>query len=299
MTPNFPLGLAAAVLAGCAHSAGPVTALERDACDLTAVPLKDSLIHVPFEIRYGRVYVQARVNGGELYTFAVDTGASGMGRADISLTKALDLPITQTTETSDSVNVASVDMTRLDTLELGGFARKDLDVITRDYSSKAPAGAAISGIIGREFFADGLLVIDFPSHTLSFSRKQTLEPDAPGSIAYTRPFRVPVLIGDIETTGNLDTGANISLVLPKLLYEKVAASPLEAAGRGRLTNTVIETQRATLLGPVRVGDANESNIDIRVSDRFPELLVGGKFLQKYRIAIDQRSQRIAICSSIE
>jgi hypothetical protein len=30
---------------------------------------------------------------------------------------------------------------------------------TRDYSSKAPVGAEIAGIVGRDFFADGLLVI--------------------------------------------------------------------------------------------------------------------------------------------
>ncbi|ATW03474.1 aspartyl protease family protein [Sphingorhabdus sp. YGSMI21] len=299
MTDKFPIALALAALAGCVHSPDIVSAIERDACSTVTIPQEDALINVPFEIVQGRVYVQARVNGGNYHTFAVDTGASGMGRADASLTKALSLPIIQTTETSDGVNVATVDMTRFDSLEIGGFVRKDLDVITRDYSSKGPPEAAISGIIGREFFADGLLIIDFPSRTLSFSRKQMIKPDAPGALSYTRPFRVPVSIGDIETTGNLDSGANIFLVLPKTLYDQVAASPLETAGKGRLTNTVIETHRATLRGPVRIGAAHESDVDIRVSDRFPELLVGGKLLQKYRIAIDQRSQRVAICSPRE
>jgi predicted aspartyl protease len=299
MSAKLPIILTFAALADCVHSPDSVSAIERNACSTTTISREDALIHVPFEIVDGRVYVQARVNGGKYHTFAIDTGASGMGRADASLTKALGLPILQTTETSDGVNVATVDMTRFDSLDLGGFVRKDLDVITRDYSSKAPPEAAISGIIGRDFFADGLLIIDFPSRTLSFSRKQMIKADAPGALSYTRPFRVPVSIGDIETTGNLDSGANIFLVLPKTLYDRVAASPLETAGKGKLTNTVIETHRATLRGPVRIGDANESDVDIRVSDRFPELLVGGKLLQKYRIAIDQRTKRVALCSPAE
>lgn len=296
MTVRFLSLVGVALLAGCAHvstadrpSAGP------DACSLTSISSAEASIRIPFEIVQGRVYIQARVNGGGPYIFAVDTGASGMGRADASLTRALDLPITSQTETSDGINSATVDMTRLETLEIGGFVRKNLDVITRDYSSKAPPGAAISGIVGREFFADGLLVIDFPGRTLIFSRDHHISPDDPHALPYERAFRVPVSIGDMALTGNLDTGANIHLVLPRTIYEQVQASELEAAGQGTLTNTVIETGKAVLKGPVRVGGLSRRDVDIRVPDRYPELLVGGKFLQKATVAIDQRSRRVAIC----
>ena len=297
MTLKFSIFAVYAALVGCTHvAAAPAPSILRDACSVTMIEPQNALIHVPFKIVQGRVYVQARVNDGGPYTFAVDTGASGVGRADASLTRELALPIIKTTETSDGVNVATVNMTRFDSLALGGFVMNNLEVITRNYSGKAPPDAAISGIIGREFFADGLLVIDFPTQTLSFSRKQLLTPDHPGALTYSRPFRVPVSIGDVETTGNIDTGANISLVVPKALYETVDASPLGATQEGQLTNTAIETHRAFIHGPVQIGDASESDFEIRVSDRYPELLVGGKFLQKYRMAIDQRSRAIAICS---
>ncbi|MBB4841473.1 hypothetical protein HNP52_004577 [Sphingomonas kyeonggiensis] len=48
-------------------------------------------------------------------------------------------------------------------VDLGGFVRRDLEVATRDYSSKLTPEAAFSGILGREFFGDGLLVIDYPA----------------------------------------------------------------------------------------------------------------------------------------
>lgn len=260
-----------------------------------AVTAEDAIVRLPFDIVHGRVYVDARVNGGGPYRFAIDTGAGGLGRADASLTNALSLPVVGREQTSDGVNTATVETVRINSLELGGMMIRDIDVITRDYSSSAPPGAAISGIIGRDFFADGLLVIDFPSRTLTFTRSHGLSSGDEGALAYERPFRVPVTIGDQTVEGNLDTGASVTMVFPRALYDQVRAGPLEAAGQGQLTNTVIDSSRTVVHGPVRVGGASVSDVEVRVSDRFPELLVGGQVLQSYIIAIDQRTRLVAIC----
>jgi len=261
-----------------------------------AISADDIVMRVPFEIVHGRVYVNARVNGGGPYRFAIDTGASGLGRADASLTSALSLPVVGTAQTSDGVNTATVETVRINSLDLGGMVMTDMDVITRDFSSGAPPGAAISGIIGRDFFADGLLVIDFPARIVTFSRSRGLATSDEGVLSYERPFRVPVIIGDQTVEGNLDTGASVTMVFPRTLYDQIKAGPLEVAGQGTLTNTVIDSSRTIVLGPVRVGGASVSDIEVRVSDRFPELLVGGQVLQNYVVAIDQRSHLVAICS---
>jgi hypothetical protein len=266
-----------------------------DACAVAARAHEDALMRLPFEIVNGRVYLQAQVNDRGPYTFAIDTGASGLGRADASLTSALGLEVTGETQTSDGVNTATVNRVQFDSLALGGLIREDFDVITRDYSSGLPDEAKIHGIVGRDFFADGLLVIDFPARSIAFSRTQALGADQAGVLAYERPFRVPVTIGAVSTTGNLDTGAGVTLVLPLSLYNQVASGPLEQAGRGQLTNTVIETSRTTLAGPVRIGSATVSNVEVRVSEQYPELLIGGQVLQNYVVAIDQRSRLVALC----
>lgn len=281
-------------MAACAH-APPQQTAARDVCSITANAAHDALVRVPFEVVRGRVYVQARVNGGGPYRFAVDTGASGMGRADSSLVNLLHLPVTGTDQSSDGVTTASANTVHFDSVELGGLRRENLDVITRDYSSTMPPEAAIQGILGREFFADGLLVIDFPSHTLFFTRTASLSPQDAGALAYVRAFRVPASIGDLSVTANLDTGAGVALVLPKATYDQVAASPLEAAGRARLTNNVIETSRAIVHGPVRVGGALANDVETRVSERYPEVLIGAEILQHYRIAFDQRTSVAAVC----
>jgi predicted aspartyl protease len=279
-------------VAGCV----PTELRMGDACSVVRAAEADPLVRAPFEIVEGRVYVQARVNGGGPYRFAVDTGASGMGRADTSLTTALHLAMTGASQSSDGVSTATVNTVHLDRLELGALAHENLDVIARDYSSSVPAGAAISGILGRDFFADGLLVIDFPSRTLWFNRTRGIPAEAAGALAYERPFRVPVSIGAVDTTANLDTGAAVALVLPRATYDQVEATPLQDAGDARLTNGAIATGRAIVHGPLRITGVKVADVEARVSDRFPEALIGAHILQNFLIAIDQRTHRVAVCA---
>jgi predicted aspartyl protease len=254
-----------------------------------------ALVSVPFRVVDGRIYVTAKVIGAGPFVFAVDTGASGMGRADASLVAALGLPVTGAGESSDGVATARVDTVRLSSIALGGLVRRDLEVSTRDYASKLTPEAAFAGILGREFFGDGLLVIDYPARRLSFTRAVALEGDGPDVLSYDRAFRVPVRIGDTLTEGNLDTGANVTFVLPQTLFDRVGGGAVAAAGEGQLTNTVVRTGKAVVKGPFRIGSAALSNVEVRVSDRYPELLVGAHVLQRFVLLIDQRSRRIALC----
>lgn len=277
--------------ASCTHNIAEVP----DACSSGRDAITDRLVNIPFKVVDGRIYVDARVNGKGPFIFAIDTGASGMGRADASLTSALSLPVKRTGETTDGVNNATVDMTSFESLEIGGLVRRDLEVITRDYNSRMTPEMAIAGIIGRDFFSDGTLIIDYPSKTLSFSRSVSVTAGDKSALPYDRPFRVPITIGGMTVDGQLDTGANVELVMPKSLFAKVAGSPLEAAGDATLTNTTLKTESSVVRGPFTIGKASLSNVNVRVSDRFPELMVGARALQNFRIMIDQRSKQVAVC----
>lgn len=291
-------GFAALALlaSGFAGASAQVAAAEPGGvCGLVQAARSDALLSVPFRVVDGRIYVEARVNGAGPFAFAVDTGASGMGRADASLTRELGLPVELTGTTSDGIATAHVDMTRFASLDLGGFVRRDLSVISRDYSSRAAPEAKFAGIIGREFFADGLLVIDYPSRRLSFTRGPGLARGDAGVLAYERAFRVPVTIGGVAAEGNLDTGADVAFVLPESLFDRVGGGPVTAAGTGRLTNSTVETGRATVAGPFVIGAARLSDVEVRVSEEYPELLVGAHALQHFALLIDQRTKSVALC----
>lgn len=263
-------------------------------CSL-ASRLDDPLVQLPFEAVDGRIYVPVHVNGKGPFRFAVDTGASGMARADSSLVQALALPVSGQASNSDGVRTAAATTTRLASVQLDGLERADMEVITRDYAGRSAEEAKFSGILAREFFADGLVVIDFPRKTLSFSRASTLPAETPGVLHYERAFRVPVSIGTVQAIGNLDTGANVSFVLPRALYDSVAWEPLAHAGRASLSNGTLDLQRATVSGPFKIGALQLSDVEVRVSDTYPELLVGAHVLQDAVVLIDQRTQTVAIC----
>lgn len=265
------------------------------ACALVLAARTDALVRVPFEVVDGRIYVEAKVNGAGPLRFAVDTGASGMGRADASLVRQLGLPVAGEGQTSDGVATAKVEMTHFASLELGGLVRRDLKVITRDYGSRLAPEAKFAGIIGRDFFGDGLLVIDYPARMLTFSRGPGLTRGEAGVLGYERPFRVPVTIGSVAAEANLDTGANVSFVLPRALFDRVSDGAVTAAATSHLTNTTVDTGRATVRGPFRIGAASLSDVEVRVSDRYPELLAGAHALRHFAILIDQRSKSVALC----
>lgn len=265
------------------------------ACDTARAPREAFDMQIPFEAVDGRIYVQAVVNGRGPFRFALDTGASGLGRADASLVATLGLTLSPPVANSDGVATAAADTTTIDVLDVGGVVQRDIRVITRDYNRGMSPASALSGIIAREFFADGLLVIDYPRKLVSFSRRLALSAVQAGVLRYERPFRVPMSIGAVQAEGNLDTGANVAFVLPRALFDKVSGTPPESVGEGRLANTTVDAARATVRGPVVVGQARLTDVEVRVSARYPELLVGAHALQQFVVLIDQRSRSVAVC----
>jgi predicted aspartyl protease len=255
----------------------------------------DALVDLPFRKVAGRIYLDATVNGQGPFVFALDTGASGIGRADASLVSALGLPDAGSGETSDGIATSTVDMVHIASLALGGLVHQNATVIARDYRSRVSAEAAFSGILGREFFADGLMVIDFPAGRLRFFADRELRADQSGAMAYDRAFRVPVTLGAVTTTGNLDTGADATLVMPPSVYESLGATPLQPAGNVALTNSRLPSFAGRFIGPARLGDAILTDIPVRVTEAFPEVLVGAHALQGQRVLIDQRHKTVAVC----
>ncbi|NJL72902.1 MAG: hypothetical protein HC888_15810 [Candidatus Competibacteraceae bacterium] len=83
----------------------------------------------------GRIYAPVKVNGNGPLRFLIDTGASGMGRVDSRLVRENDLPVVGVRENSDGVNVAQVDVVRLDSLELGELRRAEVQVLSRNYNT--------------------------------------------------------------------------------------------------------------------------------------------------------------------
>ncbi|MGG2101092.1 aspartyl protease family protein [Stenotrophomonas sp. NRRL B-14846] len=268
----------------------------ESACSLAARP-GERIIDVPFDVFDGRIHVQVQVNGSGPYRFAIDTGASGMARADSRLVRKLTLPADASTHHSDGVQTARADTVRIDALALAGLRHSDVTALTRDYNARQSKDAVFDGILARGFFADGVLIIDYPQRRLQFRRDIDLLPAQPDTLAYSRAFRIPVKIGTVTTEAQLDTGANVAMVLPTARFRQASGAAVTTGDRLTLSHGEVDGGRARLDVPVLIGGLALQGLDVRVSDRYPEAVVGAHALQEAVVLIDQRSQEVAVCPS--
>lgn len=268
----------------------------ESACSLAARP-GERIIDVPFDVVDGRIYVEVQVNGSGPYRFAIDTGASGMARADARLVRNLALPADTGTRHSDGVQTAQADTVRINALALGGLRHSDVTALTRDYNARQSKDAAFDGILARGFFADGVLIIDYPQRRLQFRRDIDLLPAQPDALAYSRAFRIPVTIGTVTTEAQLDTGANVAMVLPTALFRQAAGTAVTTGDRLTLSHGEVDGGRARLDATVLIGGLALQGLHVRVSDRYPEAVLGAHALQEAVVLIDQRSQQVAVCPS--
>ncbi|WP_329913329.1 aspartyl protease family protein [Stenotrophomonas sp. SMYL86] len=268
----------------------------ESACSLPARP-GERIIDVPFDVIDGRIHVQVQVNGSGPYRFAIDTGASGMARADSRLVGKLALPADASTRHSDGVQTAWADTVRINALTLGGLRHSDVIALTRDYNARQSKDAVFDGILARGSFADGVLIIDYPQRRLQFRRDIDLLPAQPDALAYSRAFRIPVTIGTVTTEAQLDTGANVAMVLPTALFRRAAGAAVTTGDRLTLSHGEVDGGHAQLDVPVLIGGLALQGLHVRVSDHYPEAVVGAHALQEAVVLIDQRSQQVAVCPS--
>jgi len=250
---------------------------------------------VPFELDHGHIFVSAMVNGKGPYRFGFDTGASGMGRVDSSLTAALSLPPAGEATTSDGIKTATADVVTVNSLQVGELEQRKLSLLSRDYNRGRKAGLQpIMGIVGRDFFADRLVTIDYPSYRIGFSKGE-LDPKGPGVVAYGPSFTIPVCFASGCYPAKVDTGSSRGIVIPKDLVAKVSATAPVPIGQGIRTNSTSSMYEMELKEPVKVAGITATAQKAIYADPSDNVInVGSDFLKDYVLTIDQRHQLLRI-----
>jgi predicted aspartyl protease len=265
------------------------------AADHSTFSRQGRAVTVPFELDHGHIFVQAYVNGKGPYRFGFDTGASGMGRVDASLTSELSLQTVGAAQASDGVIAVTTDVVTVDRLQVGSREKRHVQLISRDYNKgRKPDQKPILGIIGRDFLADALVTIDYPARTVTFA-KGALRSKSPGVVAYGESFVVPVCFASGCYPAKIDTGSNRSIVLPKSLVDKVIASEPTLMGQVRRTNGKSNLYEMELNEPVKVAGITASVGKIMYADPSDAAInVGSDFLKNYVLTIDQRHHLLRI-----
>lgn len=251
---------------------------------------------VPFELVGNWVMVDTRINGEGPYAFMVDTGATGVGRIDASVSDALGLPPAETGLNSDGVNTHRIDRVSVDDIRLGDYAIENAVLPSRDYNrGVGEEDVFLYGIVGLNFFDGGLVEFDYPNRTLTFTSAATLSAESPYAAAISARNDIPPRIGGAAFPISIDTGSTLTMHLDQSLYDQFAATPLEHAGEGRRANTVIDLYRATVLDEIEISGVRTTGVDIMVSDGADANNLGSGFLQDYVLQIDLRTAHAAIC----
>lgn len=178
---------------------------------------------IPFELfRGNRIIVPARLNGHETEAL-LDTGASAT-TLDRDYARSIGLPRGRTVTATGAGGTVDAEIVSGVRLEIDGMHFDDMTVAVMDLSVVSRGiGRPARIILGREFFNNAVVSIDWASNRLRVSAHRAFAPDA-GSTALTLtrrgPFNtIPISIaGGAPTPALLDLGNGGALSLPRTYW---------------------------------------------------------------------------------
>jgi hypothetical protein len=291
---TISLGLAFSTFIGDGYGAFPV---EASAKPQTAASV---VAELPMLLRGPMPAVEVKVNGQGPFLFAIDTGASGMARADISLVEKLTLPEIGEARGSDGsgANTRSMKLVRMASLTIGGLELRDVTAASRDYNT-SPRLPHIDGILGFNLFADYLLTLDYTAKRVRIEKGQLPEANGKEILSYEGARGIPVvelLVGDAKIKAHIDSGNTIgTFVLPAALAEKLSfSSEPVTVGKARTVSSEIEIKEARLKGSIRLGRFEFPEPTITYPAVSDYANIGSRALQDFALTFDQKNLRVKL-----
>lgn len=266
--------------------------LEQASFKISNKPIKEEEILIKF-VDHWPIIEEVYINNEGPFSFMIDLGASGLGRIDESLYKKLDLEISGTrTNTDGAGNTWSQNTVSLDNISLGSIKFSNQNLQMRDYWEGVQ-----SGILGKDFFSDRLLTIDYVNNRIKLSGNR-LHPNNSNVLSYDRPFIVKGYVCGIEYDFSIDTGSQLSFHFPKSFLEKNKITYENTGKTSILQRSGGESKgyEAKIKGKISIGGIKLENPTIWYSNlQNPNRInVGSKTLKNYSLTIDQQSRLIQI-----
>lgn len=243
----------------------------------------------PMQLRHGKPYVMAMVNGHGPYRFILDTGTGAEAIVTPELASVLQLPLTGTTHLDDPSGRSgqSAPVRRIETLSVAGI---------EFYAVRAVEHALLNGdgpcdgMLGFTLFKGLLLTLDYP-HSLITVEDGELEPDGDLTV---HPFRMPqgvpvvdITIGGVRIGALLDSGG-AGLSLPERLVSRLrfSAEPTDFA-RAESLSSRFPVKVGRLATDVHLGDITFDQPWIEINPAFPQANFGSVPMQHFVITFDQ------------
>jgi aspartyl protease len=262
---------------------------------------------LPLELHNGHAYVDVRLNDAAAVPFLLDTGA-GVRAPIVDESRARALHLSRAGNTTAGAIGGRVPVTFFNgaRLSLGGrtiWRGRVAGLALR--AQESAEGHAVGGILGYSFFSDRFVELDYPQRRLRLGQQRI----GSNSLRVDLLGKVPAIEGFV-TKGSyryrvrlrVDTGEDRALVLNgRFLRRHPSIVPAGAAIAGNALGGVTRTIEGTV-DVLRFGSAEQRNVRTAFNiDRAGAIastdddgIVGGSFLQHYRVQFDYPHRRMSL-----
>ena len=244
--------------------------------------------------------IEVMVNGRGPYLFAIDTGASGSGRADTTLVEELALPVVGEARSSDggSGPARVLPVVRVEKLEIAGMSFGPADLASRNYNEK-PGLERIHGILGFGLFKKGVLTLDYPKGRVRYERDAALpEPDGKTilTLGGDRVAALEVRIAGEAQRARLDSGNMVGrFVLPTAAVEKLQRIGEPAVvGKARTVSGEIEIKKVAIADTISLGQYEFPREEVVFPAPGGIVNIGGAVLREFCVSFDQANGRLRL-----
>jgi len=254
---------------------------------------------------YGtRPAIEVNVNGEGPFLFLIDTGASGMARADASLVKRLGLQIVGETTTSDASakTHVKIDEVRLKTIAFGPLQFHDVPALSRNYNS-ASYLTHIDGILGFDLFSDYLLTLDYVNKRVRIERGELPQADEAEILSFETingNQYIEISVGSLKAKAMIDSGNIRGIDFPASLVSKLRlASFPKLVGKSSGVSGETELKEVRLQDTLLIGKYSVVEPTITFTDFYDEINMGSSLFQEFAITFDQKNHRVRFVRKTE
>ena len=259
---------------------------------------------IPFDLFRGNRVVIAGTINGQATDIMLDTGAS-VTTVDRAFARAIGLPEGRKITAQGAGGPTEAEIVSGVTLKVGGMTFSDLTVGVMDLAPVSRGiGRPLTVVLGREFFNNAVVSIDWAANRLHVSAKEAFAPPAGATALQLKrkgPFNViPVAIaGDTAIDALLDLGNGGALSVPRTYWgdRPVLASLRYAEGRRGGVGGLHPARSATIPS-VTLAGKTFANVPATLSeggnDHDPTQManVGIGLLRQFHVDLDLGRDRI-------
>jgi hypothetical protein len=269
---------------------------------------------VPIQIVNNHIYLDVSLNGRGPYRFVLDTGGDYIVTPEIvAALQAKSAGGLQLSGVGSTTEGAS--FTYVDSIAVGNALVRDQYMLVLPIATGfgVAEGFRIDGMIGYQLLARFVTKIDYANSRLAIAMPASAPASAPGAAAIPFFFdstipRIPISIGNVTTTAEVDTGSRGGLTMsspfvanhPAVAALAKTAATVEGFGVGGPSYAGLGRVPSARIGPYLISNSVAAfgiQTQGAMADPFNPVNLGGTILRRFDVTLDYQHQLILLAKN--